>query len=137
MKKKVMFLCVNNSCRSQMAEGLLRHFGGDKFDVFSAGSIPTTVNKNAIKVLKEIGIDISNQRSGSQDDFDLDTFDYIITACSEASDACPVVTADTNIIHLNLRDPGAIVGTESEIMDEFRSVRDEIKEFAISFYNNQ
>lgn len=131
--KKIIVLCVNNSCRSQMAEGILAHYGKGLLTVVSAGSEPTTVNKSAIRVLSEIGIDISSHRSKSVDEFDLSSFDYVITACQEANDACPYVPPDVRKIALDLRDPAKAVGDDDEVLNEFRKVRDEIKDFAVTF----
>src|ERR1039457_6342079 len=89
-KKKVLILCTGNSCRSQMAEGILRHFGGDRFEVFSAGTKPSIVNPIAIKVMKEIGIDISGHRSKHVDEFKGQKIDYVITVCDNAKESCPI-----------------------------------------------
>jgi arsenate reductase len=120
-----------------MAEGLLRHFGGDSFESYSAGSEPTRVNKNAIKVLAEIGIDLSGQRSESMDEYDLDSFDYIITTCGEAKEACPVISGGKNVINLNFKDPAKLTGTEEDVLNGFRRVRDEIKKFVTDFCNSR
>jgi len=116
-----------------MAEGILAHYGKGLLTVVSAGSEPTTVNKSAIRVLSEIGIDISSHRSKSVDEFDLSSFDYVITACQEANDACPYVPPDVRKIALDLRDPAKAVGDDDEVLNEFRKVRDEIKDFAVTF----
>lgn len=131
--KKVIFLCVNNSCRSQMAEGLLRYHGGGRYEVHSAGSEPTKVNKNAVKVMSELGIDINGQRSKSMDEYELNTFDYVITTCEEAYGLCPVVDIRVNIIQLDLEDPAKKTGSEQEVLEEFKKIRDEIEELILKF----
>jgi arsenate reductase len=120
-----------------MAEGFLRHFASDSFDVQSAGSNPAFVNPNAIKALSEIGIDISGHHSKSIDEFDLDAFDYVITTCDEAYDACPVTITKAKTIHLNLRDPAKATGDDEEVLKAFREARDEIKDFVLRFINEE
>ncbi len=128
MKKKVLFLCTENSCRSQMAEGLLRHLRGDKFEVFSAGTRPSAVNPAAIKVMAEIGIDISGHRSKSVEEFQGMNFDFVITTCDAARETCPVFPGKARRLHWNFKDPAAVRGSEEEILSAFRKVRDEIKQ---------
>ena len=123
MKKKVLFLCTGNSCRSQMAEGLLRHIAGDKYDVFSAGINPTIVNPHAIEVTKEIGIDISQHRSKSVDVFKMQSFDYVITVCDNAKESCPYF-AGSKMSHWNIEDPAEAI---SNIVGVFRKCRDAIE----------
>jgi arsenate reductase len=126
MKKKVLFLCTGNSCRSQMAEGLLRSFYGDKYEVFSAGVNPTSVNPNAITVMKEIGIDISGQKSKSVNEFINQIFDIIITVCDNAKESCPIFQGKAERLHWSFFDPAEAVGTQEEILQVFRKIRDEI-----------
>jgi arsenate reductase len=128
MKKKVLFLCTENSCRSQMAEGILRHLMGDKFEVESAGTIPSVVNPMAIKVMAEIGIDISGHRSKSVDEFQGLNFDFIITTCDAAREACPVFPGKARRLHWSFNDPAKVEGSEDEILSAFRKIRDEIKQ---------
>ncbi len=128
MKKRVLFLCTGNSCRSQMAEGLLRHFYDDKYEVFSAGLKPTNVNPNSIEVMKEIDIDISTQLSNSVNEFINQTFDIIITVCDNAKESCPTFPGKTQRLHWSFCDPAEATGSEDEILSVFRKVRDEIKE---------
>lgn len=126
-KKKVLILCTGNSARSQMAEGLLRHIAGDKFDVESAGTIASFVRPQAIAVMAEIGIDISGHRSKCLDEF-LDTpFDYVITVCDNANETCPVFPGPANRIHWSFDDPAEAKGTEDEQLAVFCRVRDEIR----------
>jgi arsenate reductase (thioredoxin) len=124
--KRVLFLCTGNSARSQMAEGLLRHTAGDRFEVASAGISPTQVRPEAIEVMGEIGIDISQQRSKAVDDFVGREFDYVITVCDNANEQCPVFPGTTNRIHWSFDDPAAVEGDELARLAVFRRVRDEI-----------
>ncbi len=132
-KKRVLILCTGNSARSQMAEGLLRHDGGDRFDVSSAGVEASFVRPQAIKVMSEVGIDISDHRSKSVDEFSGQEFDYVITVCDNANERCPVFPGKTKRIHWSFDDPTAAVGEEEVILDTFRRVRDEIREKLRSF----
>ena len=127
MKKRVLFLCTGNSCRSQMAEGFLRRMAGDKFEVFSAGTAPTQVNPLAVEVMAESGIDISKHRSKSVMEFRGQTFDCVITVCDNAKETCPVFSGKYEKIHWSLEDPVAFKGTNEETLAIFRKTRDEIK----------
>jgi arsenate reductase (thioredoxin) len=127
-KKRVLILCTGNSARSQMAEGLLRQMAGDRFDVASAGVAPSHVRPEAIKVMAELGIDISGQRSKSVDEFLKQEFGYVITVCDNANEQCPVFPGQTTRIHWSFADPAAASGDESARLTVFRCVRDEIKE---------
>ena len=135
-KKRVLILCTGNSARSQMAEGLLRHDGGDRFEVFSAGVSPSRVRPEAIEAMREIGFDISEQRSKSVEEFAGQAFDYVITVCDNAREQCPFFPAETKRIHWSFDDPAAVEGDEARRLAVFRRVRDEIrarlKEFAAS-----
>ena len=125
--KRVLFLCTGNSCRSQMSEGFLRHMAGDKFEVFSAGVKPTTVNPLAIKVMAEAGIDISSHRSKSAKEFIGQKFDYVITVCNNANQTCPIFPGKYEKVHWDLEDPAGAVGSEEERLIIFRRIRDQIK----------
>ena len=125
--KRVLILCTGNSARSQMAEGLLRHYGGNQFEVFSAGTEPQGVRPQAVEVMREIGIDIYGHRSKSVDEFVGQQFDYVITVCDNASERCPVFPAGTERIHWSFDDPAAAEGDETARLAVFRRVRDEIK----------
>jgi arsenate reductase len=127
-QKRVLILCTGNSARSQMAEGLLRDAGGESFAVFSAGTEPSRVNPLAVEAMREVGIDISHQRSKSVDEFLGQEFDYVITVCDRANRNCPVFPGRTERIHWSFDDPAAAVGEQSERMAVFRRVRDEIRE---------
>lgn len=132
-KKRVLILCTGNSARSQMAEGLLRHLAGDRFEVESAGVAPSKVRPEAIEALSEIGIDISGQRSKSADEFSGQDFDYIITVCDNAKETCPVFPGKAERIHRMFEDPPAeSAGTYRSRLQLFRRVRDEIRAWMIS-----
>ena len=132
-KKRVLILCTGNSARSQMAEGLLRHDGGDDFDVASAGVEASFVRPQSIEAMREIGIDISGHRSKSVDEFRGQEFDYVITVCDNANERCPVFPGKTQRIHWSFDDPAAAEGDESARLAVFRRVRDEIRERLRSF----
>ena len=125
-KKRVLFLCTHNSARSQMAEGLLRHEAGERFEVFSAGTHPSKVRPEAIAVMKEIGIDISGHRSKSVDEFAGPDLDMVITVCDNAKESCPVFPGPTERLHWPFEDPASVEGTEEQRQDAFRRVRDQI-----------
>ena len=128
-KKRILILCTGNSARSQMAEGLLRHDAGDRFEVFSAGTKPSRVRPEAIAVMRELGIDISRHRSKSVDEFAGQPFDYVLTVCDSARESCPVFPGDAIRIHQNFEDPAALQGSEQERLAVFRRVRDEIRQY--------
>ena len=132
-KKKVLFFCTGNSARSQMAEGLMRHLRGSEFEVFSAGTEPKGIHSLAIEVMKEISIDISNQRSKHMNEYGETSFDYIVTLCDSAATICPVFSGGGKRIHHSFFDPAAATGSEDEKLDMFRKVRDELKRFLLSF----
>ena len=126
-KKRVLILCTGNSARSQMAEGLLRHDGGGRFEVFSAGVSPSRVRPEAIEAMRELGVDISGQRSKSVEEFAGQAFDYVITVCDNAREQCPIFPAETKRIHWSFDDPAAAAGDEAQRLAVFRRVRDEIR----------
>ena len=136
VKKRVLILCTGNSARSQMAEGLLRHDGGERFEVFSAGVSPSRVRPEAIEAMREAGVDISGQRSKSVEEFAGQAFDYVITVCDNAREHCPVFPAGATRIHWSFDDPAAAEGNEAARLAVFRRVRDEIRarlgEFALT-----
>lgn len=127
-KSRVLILCTGNSARSQMAEGLLRHLAGDKFDVESAGTIASFVRPQAIAAMAEIGIDISGYRSKCLDEFLGEAFDYVITVCDNAVENCPVFPGRATRIHWSFDDPADATGNDGERLVVFRRVRDEIAE---------
>jgi arsenate reductase (thioredoxin) len=132
-KKRVLILCTGNSARSQMAEGLLRHDAGDRFEVESAGTKPSHVRPEAIAAMKELGIDISGHRSKSVDEFVGRQFDYVLTVCDNAKESCPIFPGQTVTIHHNFEDPAALQGSEEERLAAFRRVRDELREYLRAF----
>jgi arsenate reductase len=127
-RRGVLFLCVHNSARSQMAEGMLRAWAGDRFEAFSAGNEATEVRPLASRAMAEIGIDISGQRSKNVAEFTGRTFDSAITVCDDAKEACPYFPGAKQQLHWRFDDPAAADGSESEQLAVFRRVRDEIEE---------
>ena len=125
-KQTVLIVCTGNSARSQMAEGLLRHEGGDRFEVFSAGTKPTQVRPEAVAVLGEIGIDISRHRSKPVDEFAGQPLDFVITVCNSAKETCPVFPGDAKRLHWPFDDPAAVEGNEAVRTAAFRRIRDQI-----------
>ena len=131
--KKVLVLCTGNSCRSQMAHGYLQFFAGDVAQIYSAGIETHGVNPKAIKVMAEDHIDISGHTSNNVDEYASIDFDTVITVCDNANEACPFFTGEVQRFHQNFPDPAKAKGTEEEIMDEFRNVRDVIKAYSADF----
>ncbi len=132
-KQTVLILCTSNSARSQMAEGLLRHDAGDRFEVESAGTKPSTVRPEAIAVMHELGIDISAHRAKHVDEFEGKHFDYVITVCDNAKESCPVFFGSAKRLHHSFEDPAAFQGSEEERLALFRRVRDELRSFLDNF----
>ena len=128
MKSKVLILCTGNSCRSQMAEGFLKHYGSDKFDVYSAGTKPSHVNETAIKVMNEAGVNISEQRSKNVSEFLGQHFHYVITVCDNAKESCPIFPGNSIRLHWPFPDPPHEKEITEEVLNEFRKVRDLIKD---------
>lgn len=126
MKPKVLFLCTGNSARSQMAEGYLRSVAGERFDAMSAGIAPNGLNPLAVAAMREIGIDISSQRSKDVTEFVGTPVQYVVTVCANAREKCPVFPATVKFMHWDLEDPAAVQGTGEEKLAAFRKVRDEI-----------
>ncbi|MDY5969019.1 MAG: arsenate reductase ArsC [Bacteroidales bacterium] len=133
MKKKILVLCTGNSCRSQMAEGYLRHFAGEKADVYSAGVETHGVNPQAVEAMKEDGIDISKHTSNKVEEYSNVYFDYVITVCDNARERCPHFPNNAAKFHQNFPDPAKKQGREEEIKAEFRYVRDLIKDYCKQF----
>ncbi len=131
--KKVLVLCTGNSCRSQIAEGYLRHFAGSTAQIYSAGIETHGVNPRAIATMLEDGIDISGHTSNNVDEYaDID-FDYVITVCDNAKESCPIFPGKAKKFHHNFPDPAKAKGSEDEIAAEFRQVRQQIKEYMQQF----
>ena len=151
-KTKVLFLCTHNSARSQMAEGLLRHFYGDRYEVFSAGATPTRVHPLAVKAMAEIGIDISGQSSKSIDEFRGKDIDLVVTVCkstprlscpfcsSPGTFGRPAIISETlpeakQFVEHGFSDPSDVKGTEGEKIEAFRAIRDEIKTWILDYFS--
>jgi len=131
--KNILVLCTGNSCRSQIAEGYLRHFAGNKAKIYSAGIETHGVNPKAIQVMAEDGIDISHHTSNNVDEYMGIDFDYVITVCDNAKENCPYFPTNAQRFHYNFPDPAKATGTPDEVMAEFRRVRDMIKEYSKAF----
>jgi arsenate reductase len=126
--KKVLLLCTHNSCRSQMAEGLVNRYLGDRFRAYSAGTEATRVNPLARRVLDELGIDTSPLYSKTLDAFAGESFDHVITLCGSADEQCPLVIGGVKRVHIGFDDPSRLEGSDEELLPEFRRVRDEIRQ---------
>ncbi|WP_245770767.1 arsenate reductase ArsC [Mucilaginibacter polytrichastri] len=133
IKKNILVLCTGNSCRSQLAEGYLRYFAGDKANIYSAGIETHGVNPKAIQVMAQDHINISGHTSNHVDEYLTIHFDHVITVCDNANEACPFFPGNVKRFHENFPDPAKATGTDEEIMDEFRRVRDLIKVYAANF----
>ena len=127
-RARVLFLCTHNSARSQMAEGLLRHLAGDRFEAHSAGTEATRVRPLAIRAMDEVGVDISGQESKTLERYLEEPFDYVITVCDDANEACPYFPGARNRLHWSFEDPAQAEGSEQERLEVFRSVRDRIRD---------
>lgn len=133
--KKVLVLCTGNSCRSQIAEGYLKYFAGDKAEIFSAGVETHGVNPRAIATMKEVGIDISHHTSNNIEEYRNVDFNFLITVCDNAKERCPFFPSNAVKFHYNFPDPAKAKGTEEEILEEFRKVRQMIKDYCEEFVN--
>lgn len=134
MKKKVLFLCPGNACQSQMAEGLLKHFYGNEYDVFSAGLEPIDINKGAIEVMKEIGIDISEYKAKHIDNFMEQNFDIIITFCNKGDNILPSFFEKALTYNWGLYNPAEGIETQKDLLKALREVRDELKKLIIEHF---
>jgi len=133
-KKYVLFLCTGNSCRSQMAEGLVNHFLTGMWEAYSAGTAPAGyVHSMAIKVMSEMNIDISRNRSQSVDEFRKEELDLVVTVCDDAAENCPAWLGSGRVVHLSFPDPAKVTGTEEERLAIFRGVRDDIQAKVLSY----
>ena len=134
---KILILCTGNSCRSQMAEGFLKFFD-DKLEVYSAGTEPSNeVHPYAIKVMYDFGIDLTDNKPKSVDEFLNQTFDYVITVCDGANETCPIFTGDVkHRLHIGFEDPAEATGTEFEILKEFVRICNQIRVEFLDFYND-
>jgi arsenate reductase (thioredoxin) len=133
MKKKILVLCTGNSCRSQIAEGYLRHFAKNKAVIYSAGVETHGLNPRAIQAMQEDGIDISGHTSNNMDEYRNIDFDFVITVCDNAKERCPYFPTTAKMFHHNFPDPAKVTGTDEEIKGQFRKVRDQIKEYCRQF----
>ena len=133
MTKKVLVLCTGNSCRSQIAEGYLRYFAEQKAEIFSAGIETHGVNPKAVATMKDDGIDVSNHISNNIDEYRNIDFDFVITVCDNAKERCPFFPTKAQKFHYNFPDPAKAIGTVEEIAEEFRKVRQQIKDYCENF----
>ena len=131
--KTILVLCTGNSCRSQIAEGYLRYFAGDKAEIYSAGIETHGVNPRAIATMQEDGIDISDHTSNNVNEYKNINFDFVITVCDNANERCPYFPTSAKRFHHNFPDPAKAIGTEEEILAQFRKVREEIKIYCRKF----
>ena len=129
MRKRVLFICTHNSARSQMAEGFLRALYGDRYEAYSGGAEPSGLNPYAVKVMAEVGIDISKHRSKGLGEFKGMEFDYVATVCDRAKGTCPFFPGGKRTLHRGFEDPSQFKGTEEEMLSGFRRVRDEIRDW--------
>jgi arsenate reductase len=130
MQKRILVLCTGNSCRSQIMEGWLRYYGGDSVNVKSAGVETHGVNPKAVQIMKEVDVDLSSHTSNHIDEYIDEYFDLVITVCDHANERCPVFPSTSEKLHHNFQDPAKAKGTEEEILEQFRIVRDQIKDYA-------
>ena len=137
MRKKVLFLCTGNSCRSQMADGLVNHDFAGRIEAFSAGTEPHGLNPKAVQVLAEIGIDISGNSSDHLGKYEGQSFDYVISLCGDAHEKCPLFFGGVQRLHMGFEDPPRATGTEEEIMAVYRRVRDEIRQQMREFFEKE
>jgi arsenate reductase len=127
-REKVLFICTHNSARSQMAEGLINHLHGDRFQGYSAGTEATRVNPFAIRAMEELGIDITGHRSKIIEEFRGERFDFVVTVCDNARESCPIFPGET-VLHQSFPDPSAASGSDEQILQAFREARDSIREW--------
>lgn len=132
-KNKILVLCTGNSCRSQIAEGYLRHFADNKADIYSAGVETHGVNPKAIAIMQEDGIDISDHTSNNIDEYYAIDFDFVITVCDSAKERCPFFPTKAKKFHQNFPDPAKATGTDEEVKEQFRQVRQQIKDYSRQF----
>ena len=132
---RILVLCTGNSCRSQMAEAFLNHFGNGQIEAFSAGVSPSSLNPRAVKVMAEAGLDISHQKSNHVDDYLKESFDLVITVCDHAKETCPVFPNSKIVQHKSFEDPADAIGTEEEILETFRIIRDQLNSYCLQLTN--
>ncbi|MFO7813648.1 MAG: arsenate reductase ArsC [Pelovirga sp.] len=135
--KRVLFLCTGNSCRSQMADGLINHDFAGQIEAFSAGTEPHGLNPKAVEVMAEVGIDISANSSDHISKYEGQSFDYVITLCGDANDKCPLFFGGVKRIHIGFDDPPKATGSDEEVMNVYRRVRDEIRTQLGDYFRNE
>jgi arsenate reductase len=135
--KKALFLCTGNSCRSQMADGLVNHDFAGRVEAFSAGTEPHGLNPKAVQVMAELGIDISGNSSDHIGKYEGESFDYVITLCGDANEKCPLFFGGVKRLHMGFEDPPKATGTEEEVMAVYRRVRDEIRRAMRDFFDKE
>jgi len=136
-RKRVLFLCTGNSCRSQMADGVVNHDFSGEIEAFSAGTAPHGLNPRAVQVMSEIGIDISGNSSDRLSHFEGQSFDYVISLCGDADEKCPLFFGGVRRLHMPFDDPPRAIGSEEEVMAVYRRVRDEIREKLQHFFQQE
>lgn len=136
-RRKILFICTHNSARSHMAEGFVNALYSDRYLAFSAGTEPSTVSPYAVRVMQEIGIDISDHRSKSVDEFLDQDLDYVVTVCDHAKEACPFFPGGRKALHKGFQDPASVTGTDEEKLSLFRCVRDEIRDWVEKSFGNE
>lgn len=137
LAKRILFMCIHNASRSQMAEGFFRNFYGENYEVFSAGSEPREINQTTVQVMAEIGIDISKHTTNSLKDYEGQEFDYIVTVCGNPNNACPFFVGGKKYFKKPFEDPSIFDGSETEKIEYFRGIRDEIGDWIQDLYNYQ
>ncbi len=136
-KKRVLFLCTGNSCRSQMADGLINHDFADRIEAFSAGTEPHGLNLKATQVMAEIGIDISGNNSDHLSQYEGQPFDWVITLCGDANEKCPLFFGEVQRIHIGFDDPPKATGSADEVLNVYRRVRDQIRQELSDFFRRE
>lgn len=134
MKKRILFICTHNSARSQIAEAFLKTLFPERFEAYSAGTQPGKLNPFVVKAMGEAGMDISGNRTKSVDEFKGDKFDLVVTICDQAKEACPYFPGAKDYLHRNFEDPSMFTGSEEEIIEKVRQVRDNIKEWVVEMF---
>jgi len=134
MKKRILFICTHNSARSQMAEAFLKTLFPERFEVYSAGTQPGKLNPFVVKAMVEVGMDISGNHTKSVDEFKGDKFDLVVTVCDQAKETCPYFPGAKDYLHRNFEDPSTFTGSEEEIMEKVRQVRDNIKNWVLETF---
>lgn len=134
MKKRILFICTHNSARSQMAEAFLKTLFPERFEAYSAGTQPGKLNPFVVKAMGEVGMDISGNHTKSVDEFKGDKFDLVVTVCDQAKETCPYFPGALGYLHRNFEDPSTFTGSEEEIMEKVRQVRENIKNWVLETF---